>query len=147
DLLRAYAREVPAPDGERRAATSRIEEWYLYTTAAAATLLYPEKTRLPLPARGHETPGHETPGHETPGPQTPGHETPHREVPPARFDDHTGALAWLDAERANMVATIQAAADEGPRATAWLLADALRGYFWLANHSVDWLTAAQAAVA
>ncbi len=122
DLLRAYARDLPAPAGEPAAATARLDDWYLHTTHAAATLLYPEKTRLPLP-----------PGDA--------------EVPPPRFDDHTGALAWLDAERANLVATVQDAAEHGPRAVAWLLADALRGYFWLANHSVDWLTTGHAAVA
>jgi tetratricopeptide (TPR) repeat protein len=61
--------------------------------------------------------------------------------------DHAGASAWLDTERPNLVAVIQHAAEHGPRPAAWLLADALRGYFALRRHMVDWLTTAKAALA
>jgi tetratricopeptide (TPR) repeat protein len=54
------------------------------------------------------------------------------------------ALAWLDAERPNLLALVQQAAAQGPREQAWLLADAMRGYLYLRRFSVDWLTIASA---
>jgi DNA-binding SARP family transcriptional activator/Tfp pilus assembly protein PilF len=121
DLLRLYAAErgqIEDSQAERQAAIGRLLNWYLQTTDTAARLLYPQVVRLPvasIPA----------------GPQL-------------SWENDTQALAWLDAERPNLVATIQHAAVHGPRSTAWLLADALRGYFWLRMHTVDWLTVARA---
>jgi tetratricopeptide (TPR) repeat protein/transcriptional regulator with XRE-family HTH domain len=121
DLLRLYAaqraRQQDAP-GERAAAIERLLGWYLSNADAAARLLYPQMLRLDPPAA----------------------------VPRGRFDDHASALAWLDAERSNLLAAVQHAADHGPRPTAWLLADTLRGYFWQTRHLVDWLRLAQAAL-
>ncbi|MFJ7213359.1 tetratricopeptide repeat protein [Amycolatopsis sp. NPDC098790] len=54
------------------------------------------------------------------------------------------AANWLDAERGNLVAAIRAA---GPRPRAWLLADALRGYFWMGMRRVEWAAAAEAGLA
>lgn len=56
------------------------------------------------------------------------------------------SLAWLDNERANLVAAIVHAARHGPRRMAWLLADAMRGYFCLRLYSADWLSVARAAL-
>jgi hypothetical protein len=56
-------------------------------------------------------------------------------------------VAWLDAERANLVAAVQHAAEHGPQPAAWLLADALRGYFWLRRWTVEWAVAAGAGLA
>ncbi|HZM84229.1 MAG TPA: BTAD domain-containing putative transcriptional regulator [Candidatus Limnocylindrales bacterium] len=61
------------------------------------------------------------------------------------FDDDAEALAWLDAERANLVAAIVHAAAHGPQAAAWRLADALRGYLYLGEHTVEWRAVADAA--
>ncbi len=125
DLLRLYAREqCSADDGDAEcdAAVGRLLGCYLHAADAAAGLLYPQMLRLPVPVADVE-------------------------FPPVGFDDLTGALAWLEAERANLVAAIQRATDRGPRPLAWLLADCLRGYFWLRRHTVDWLTAANAALA
>jgi DNA-binding SARP family transcriptional activator/tetratricopeptide (TPR) repeat protein/transcriptional regulator with XRE-family HTH domain len=125
DLLRLYAAERAAVEdtaADRRAALRRWFEQYLRDVAAAAELLYPEKLRLPLP----------------PG------ETPNA---PSLFDeaDHADALAWLDVERPNLVAAVRHAADHGPHQVAWLLADGLRGYFWLRLHAADWLAVGEAA--
>ena len=60
--------------------------------------------------------------------------------------DHAAARRWLDAERPNLVRAVVAAADDGPRAAGWLLADALRGYFHLSRHTADWLTVGEAAL-
>jgi DNA-binding SARP family transcriptional activator len=108
ELLRLYAAEQARrhePKWERRAATRRLLGWYLRAADAAARLLYPQLPRLPVP------------------PPLPG-------CPPAGFDTPAAALAWLDAERANLVAAVQRTAEHGHRSLAWLLADTMRGYSW-----------------
>jgi DNA-binding SARP family transcriptional activator len=117
DLLRRYATELAA-DG-RTAGVERMLGHYLRTADAAARRLYPEKLRLARPAA----------------------------VGDARFDDRVAALAWLDAERANLVAAVRYAAEHGPPDAAWLLADTLRGYFYLRMHAVDWVGVARAGLA
>jgi DNA-binding SARP family transcriptional activator len=59
---------------------------------------------------------------------------------PQRFTEWAKAQAWLNAERPNLVA----AALHGPRPTSWLLADALRGYFYQTREFTDWFAVAQA---
>ncbi|MEN3358329.1 MAG: hypothetical protein V7637_2311 [Mycobacteriales bacterium] len=130
DLLRRYAadragRDDPDPAGARTA----LLRWYLRATRTAARLLYPGKVRLPDP-----------PLPASPGPPTHG-------TPEVRFATHEAALAWLDAELANLVAAVAAAAEAGPHELAWQLADALRGYFWTRRCSAEWLAVAGAAVA
>jgi tetratricopeptide (TPR) repeat protein/transcriptional regulator with XRE-family HTH domain len=90
DLLRAYAGERAAQDGEaeRRAALSSLFEHYLRTAAVAMDLLFPAETsrrpRIPAPD----------------GPAPP-------------LSDAGQALAWLEAERANLVAAVTVAASDG----------------------------------
>jgi DNA-binding SARP family transcriptional activator/tetratricopeptide (TPR) repeat protein/DNA-binding XRE family transcriptional regulator len=127
DLLRLYARQRAERDcgpSERDAALGRLLDWYLRTTDSAARLLYPGMLRLPLGSR---------PGGDT--------------ASAAGFADAATAVAWLDAERANLVAAVQHAAEHGPQLAAWLLADALRGYFWLRRWTVEWAVAAGAGLA
>jgi len=128
DLLRLYAAQRARQQdsaADRDAAIRRLLDWYLHTADHAARLLYPQMLRLTLP-----------PPAPAPGPGR----------PPAGFDDHAGALAWLAAERANLLAAVQHAADHGPPEAAWLLADTLRGYFWHSRYVVDWMRVAQAAL-
>jgi DNA-binding SARP family transcriptional activator len=128
DLLRLYAAERAAAEdsrAERESAIGRLYEYYLNRADAGAVRLYPEKLRLPLPG----------PRSSSPLP-----------VAPA-FADHGEALAWLDAERPNLVAAVAHAAEHGPRSAAWLLADILRGYFWLRMYTLDWRSVATAALA
>ncbi|MEV6239272.1 BTAD domain-containing putative transcriptional regulator [Lentzea sp. NPDC051838] len=54
----------------------------------------------------------------------------------------TEASAWLDAELGNLVAAVR----DGPRPAVWLLADSLRGYFWMCTRQVEWLAVAVAAL-
>jgi tetratricopeptide (TPR) repeat protein/DNA-binding SARP family transcriptional activator len=125
DLLRRYAAGCALDEetqSARDAAARRLYDRYLGTAGAAARLLHPQMLRLS---------------------QT----TDDTAALPVGFDDHTQALAWLDAERPNLVATIQYCAEHGPRPVAWLLADILRGYFWQGMHTIDWLTAARAGFA
>jgi tetratricopeptide (TPR) repeat protein/transcriptional regulator with XRE-family HTH domain len=125
DLLRLYARRrAEQEDGEpeRLAALGRLLDWYLHSAATATQLLYPNMVRLPLPpASSH--------------------------LPVPTFDDRAQALAWLDAERSNLVAAVQHAAEHRPRPLAWLLADALHGYLWQGMYVVDWSAVAEAALA
>ena len=126
DLLRAYAAErCHAEDSaeERDQALGRLLDWYLHTADAAADLLNPERLRLPLPAPEAHATGS------------------------APFSDHAQALAWLDAERANLVAAAQHAAANGPRPAAWRFANTLRSHFWYGMHIVDWLAVAHAGLA
>ncbi len=122
DLLRLYATErATAEDGpaDRDAALRRLYRYYQDRADASATVLYPELFRLPSP-------------------------------PPESnryIADPNEALAWLDAERPNLMAVITATAASGPHQTAWRLGDAMRGYFQIRMHAVDWLTAARAALA
>jgi DNA-binding SARP family transcriptional activator/Tfp pilus assembly protein PilF len=120
DLLREYAADRARREdsaAEREAAVRRLLDWYLSQVDAAARLLYPEILRLPATV-----------------PEAPG-----------VFDTRADALAWLDAERTNLVAAMEVAAESGPYALAWRIADGLRGYFHLRMCAVDWLSAARAA--
>ncbi|MEJ3747524.1 BTAD domain-containing putative transcriptional regulator [Actinomycetes bacterium KLBMP 9797] len=113
DLLRQYATDRSHAEDtaqQRRAALRRLFDWYLQGADAAAKLAYPDRLRLPVPAAGTRGPA---------------------------FATDAAALAWLDAERTNLVATIVYTADHGPRPSAWLLADTLRSYFLLRLHTVD----------
>ncbi len=125
DLLRRYALQRAGDDDprpEREAAIERLLVWYLHGADAAARLLYPKTFRLPLP----------------PAPDG---------LPPVGFDRYADALAWMEAERANLVAAVGHAAEHGPEPLAWLLADTMRGYFLLRRHMVDWLAVARAGLA
>ncbi|MFC0431380.1 BTAD domain-containing putative transcriptional regulator [Kutzneria buriramensis] len=62
------------------------------------------------------------------------------------FDDFASALAWLDAERAGMVAAVHHAARAGLREQAWLLADAIRGYLYARGEIADWFATARLAL-
>jgi DNA-binding SARP family transcriptional activator/tetratricopeptide (TPR) repeat protein len=123
DLLRDYAADRARADdsgADREAALRRLHDWYLHGADRAARVLYGEMMRLPMPALDVPT--------------------------PAVMADEAAALAWLDAERANLVAAIRHAAEHGPRSVAWLLADAMRGYFWLRMHIADWQHVAETAL-
>ncbi|MFF8612173.1 hypothetical protein [Streptomyces sp. NPDC015350] len=61
-----------------------------------------------------------------------------------RFADRHRALAWLEGERANLVAVITHAAEAGPRPIAWQLADQLRPYFYRRRHQPEWEAATTA---
>lgn len=122
DLLRLYARqraEAEETREARAAAVGALFDWYVDHSRAAAQVLHPHMMRLA-----------------------------DQELPPpsVRFDDHVAAIAWLDDERANLVAVVAAAAAHGKPSTAWRLADILRGYFWLRGHIADWMHTAEVGV-
>ncbi len=118
DLLRLYAREqaqLSHDASEREMARRRYERWMLEMADEATRILCPQLLRILSDSRSQE-----------------------------RHHDPGSALAWLEAERLNLVAIATDSSSGENRATAWMLADSLRGYFWLRRHSVDWLTVANA---
>ncbi|MER5218593.1 BTAD domain-containing putative transcriptional regulator [Streptomyces sp. NPDC002838] len=117
DLLRLYAAEHAAADPGQAAAWQRLCAWYLATTDAATAFDYRGRAQLPRPrAESH------------------------------RFADRDQASAWLDEERANLIAVIRRAAETGPRPFAWQLADQLRMYLYHRRHQPEWEAAATAAL-
>jgi DNA-binding SARP family transcriptional activator/Tfp pilus assembly protein PilF len=111
DLLRAYARELAADDGEeeQRAALTRLFDHYLHTSSIAIDVLYP--------AERHRRP-------RIPPPASP--------VPPVKGP--VAARAWLDAERAALAAVTVYAAEHGWPGHATRLADTLWRYLFSGGH-------------
>lgn len=118
DLIRPYARrlaEDEEPAGRRTAAVRRLLTWYLHAAEAARTVLDPHRTRIidlrPLP--------------------------PECAVPP--FDDYERALAWFEAERANLVAVIGVAQHHDVPEVAWQLAWVTMSLFYRRSYWDDWI--------
>ncbi|YCK39188.1 tetratricopeptide repeat protein [Actinomadura sp. ATCC 39365] len=88
----------------------RLHRHYLDQADAAARTLYPQFLRLPV-----------APAAE-------------------RFPDHAAASGWLDAELPNLLATVTHTAEHGPYEAAWLIADTLRGYFFMRHQVAEWRT-------
>jgi DNA-binding SARP family transcriptional activator len=120
DLVRLYAAYRAATEeaaAHQEAALDRLYGFYACGADGAARLLYPQLLRAPAPDPG------------------------------ASFDDDAHATAWLDAERANLVAAVRQAAERGRHTTVWRLADLLRGYFHHHRYLVDWSVVAEAGLA
>jgi tetratricopeptide (TPR) repeat protein/transcriptional regulator with XRE-family HTH domain len=112
DLLRAYAREQAAEaetDDSCQQALTRLFDYYLSAAAAAMDSWYP--------AEAHRRP-----------------RIPHSAaaVPPMRGE--AAARAWLDGERANLVAVTAHCADHGWPAHATTLAGTLYRYLMTGSH-------------
>lgn len=124
DLLRVYANECArgeAPDEDRHAAVHRALVWYLRTADAADRVLIPRNRHLAL-------------------------ESLQESCRPLAFADSSQALAWCEAERANLVAAIYQATDIGEYDIAWKLAAALWSFFTLRKYWADWIGTYQAAL-
>jgi tetratricopeptide (TPR) repeat protein len=116
DLLREFARdraEAEETPEARRAAVLGVLDWYLQTAHLAGGMLEP----------GRRRPGQ-------PGP-------PRR--PPPHFRDRASALVWCEAERATLVAAVDAAVAHGALDVAWQLPAELLGFFYLRSHWHDWI--------
>jgi DNA-binding SARP family transcriptional activator/tetratricopeptide (TPR) repeat protein len=118
DLLRGYARELTATldtEAEKHAARTRLFDHYLHTAAVAMDTLFPgERHRRP----------------RIPPPPTP--------APPVT--DSAAALAWLDAERATLVAVTVHTASHGWPAHATRLAATLFRYLDSGGHYPEAIT-------
>jgi DNA-binding SARP family transcriptional activator/tetratricopeptide (TPR) repeat protein len=123
DLLARYAREcAEREDSEdtRRAAMAAGLAWYTAAAAAAARAIAPGRPTIPRTA-----PPDPAPGELTTGPQ---------------------ALAWLDAERHNLVAAVRLAATLGFDMVAVTLPMTLWELFDLRGYWLDWLDTHLAAI-
>ena len=126
DLLRAYAADLAATQdaaenaagtagGNGQAALTRLFDYYLAAAAAAMDVLVPvERDRRPR-IRPPATP-----------------------VPPVA--DHAAALAWLDAERATLVAVSGHTAGRGWPSHAAHLSSIVRRYLETGGHYTDAVT-------
>lgn len=125
DLVRLFAREraeADEPELERAAARRRVLAWYLATAEQADRLLGP--------ARRDAAP-------------------PRDEASDGDFNDRHGAVAWLEGERANLVAVVRQAAEQADPEVAeiaWQLGEALFRFFDLRKHWADWLAVCEPAV-
>lgn len=127
DLLRQYAAQRAQADEAgpaRAAALAGLYRFYLGATEAAVVRLFPGGRIPPAPGTGLD-------------PRWPARE----------FPDQSAALAWLQAERSNLTATVLHTASHGPWRVAWQLADRLRRVLPHCGHVADTLAVAQAGLA
>lgn len=121
DLLRVYARQRAHADDSaaaREAVLGRLFDWFARNSHAAAIAMRPDRQALPVPDGPHA-------------------------VTPQRFDDPDAGLAWFIAEDHNLSAVIQSADIHGSEPIAWLITDAMRGYFFHRADRLKWLTLAE----
>ena len=123
DLMRDYAEARAAEDlsdKERMAALGRMLNWYLHSADKATRLLSPLRRHLDLtPSSG----------------------------PTVELTDYAGALAWCEAERANLNAAVEAAHAAGMNRVCWQLAMALSEFFVVRSHWSDWERTSMTALA
>jgi tetratricopeptide (TPR) repeat protein len=125
DLLRVYAADrarTLESDNERRAAITRVLTWYLHTAEAAARVIYPQHTRVPLDAA-------------PPG------------VRPLDFASLDEALTWCEAERAELMAATRLATESGLREIAWKLPAASMSFYRRRSQWTDWVASHQVGLA
>lgn len=114
DLLAEYAGSLAAieeAEGARAAAFKGLCQWYLDIARHARRVLYPTDEA----GYGEQAPI------------------------PAIFKSHEEALAWFDAERANLVTVVRTAAQYAQHAMACDLATHLVCYYDLRKHWGDWI--------
>jgi DNA-binding SARP family transcriptional activator/tetratricopeptide (TPR) repeat protein len=125
DLIREYARHRVHTDDtaeDRLAALSRMLVWYLHSAEAARLLLDPHRRRVvPLPARESW-------------------------CFVAELRDYQHALAWCEAERANLVAAVHTSVDSGLFEIAWQLPWVLLSFYYLRSLWGDWIATHQVAL-
>ncbi|GAA2016409.1 hypothetical protein GCM10009839_09970 [Catenulispora yoronensis] len=123
DLLRDYARQAAVdqePAAERDAAIDRLMRYQTHTTATAMQI---------LTGRPNEV----TPDGTTP-------------VPPPAMPTAEQARAWLDAERANLLATSELATTGGWHTHGWQLPAIIGTYLHLQLDNAAWVTVNERAV-
>lgn len=124
DLIRLFAREEAGVEeqSEQHAALERGLSWYLAAAEQAGELLEPTGLHRSDPVRDA-----------------------HGQALP----DRQAALAWLETERANLVAAAKQAAGQAPApvaSVAWGLGNSLVRFFYLRKHWPDWQAVCEAAV-
>ncbi len=124
DLLQLFAHECVLAEetpAERDSAGLRLAAWYLRSACAARTALDPNLPPLaPVEAE--------------------------LSAQPLAFATEEAALAWCEAERANLVAVALAASRDGLDEIGWKLPTALFPFFDRRKHYGDWIATHQAAI-
>ena len=121
DLLRVYAADrarTQETEQRREDAVTRLLTWYLHTTEAAATVISPQHTRVPL-------------------------QLPDGAVHPLHFATLEEAIAWCEMERAGLLAATRLAAASGLHEIAWKLPAAAMSFYYRRSHWGDWVAAHQ----
>ncbi len=124
DLLHVCARErahKDVPEAGTRAAMDRLIDCYLYTADRADSAVAPGRYRLP------HTVDH--PPHSIPD-----------------VDERDAALAWFAEEMPQLAALLRAAATTSDPSRCWILADAMRGFFFHTKAWDSWLETLQVAL-
>ncbi|MGC7098424.1 BTAD domain-containing putative transcriptional regulator [Amycolatopsis lurida] len=111
DLLRAFAARQDEDHDD--AASHRLIDYYLHTASVANGLIRraPLAITLPPPTEG---------------------------IRPSTFDSAQQALAWYEAERANLLALIRTADARDWHGYAYQLPIVLAGFYFLRKHWADW---------
>lgn len=111
----ARARTRGEPEEDQRAIRRRVADFYLAAAARADRLVLGRRFRL------QEAP-------KAPDPAAEG-----------LFGTKAEALEWLDAERANVLAVLRMAADEGWHDAVWRLCESLWALYHSRKHYADWI--------
>ncbi|WP_229907844.1 ATP-binding protein [Amycolatopsis oliviviridis] len=120
DLARLHAKEKTAGNEyDRDIALRRMLEWYLFTASATTNLTVPDQD--PIPYRYE-----------------------YRPPSPVSFGSSDEELAWLELERENLIAAIEAAETWQLPELGWQLAAAMWPLFLLRKHYPDFLRVSQA---
>ncbi|WP_433256491.1 BTAD domain-containing putative transcriptional regulator [Streptosporangium sp. CA-135522] len=121
DLIRVYARdraEVDDPEADRRAALTRLFDWYLRTTVAAMDLIDPGRLTKAL-------------------------DIPVEDDDRARFKGPADTWKWMKAEHRSLMAVVSYGASHGWSAHAWRAARSLSRFFDVQNRIDDWIAIQQ----
>ncbi|MGH8897100.1 MAG: tetratricopeptide repeat protein [Egibacteraceae bacterium] len=118
DLLRLFAREQAEADEAEPARRAALERALSWYLVTAR---HANELLMPTSLRRTDTSG-------------------------SPFLDRQAALAWLETERANLVAAAKQAAALTVAAIAWRLSDALWRFFDLRKHWADWQAVSEAAL-
>jgi tetratricopeptide (TPR) repeat protein len=125
DLLRVYAAErarTQETEQARETAIIRVLTWCLQTTEAAARVISPQHSRVPL-------------------------EPPPDTVQPLGFISLDQALDWCEKERAGLTAAVGLATVSGLHEIAWKLPAAAMSFYFRRAYWGDWVTTHQTGLA
>src|SRR5262245_7946594 len=115
DLVHFYSAEQSERtigQADLTTARARLDSWYLRAARAAGRVAHPGTIHL----TDHDDPAGPSP----------------------EFASPAEALAWFEAEEANLAAIIHEHAGRPDPDLAWRLLDALEGYYWLTGRLLEW---------
>ncbi|MFF4734753.1 ATP-binding protein [Streptomyces sp. NPDC001262] len=125
DLLRRHTQEIlqeNEPPADREEAELRLLDHYLHTALSARPVVAPGQRLLPF-------------------------EVAHPPAGTPDVSDRASALAWYEAEHANLVAMITHAAARGRNEHVWQYTHVLQHFFDIRGRTLDWVTTHELALA